>query len=1073
MKIKETKLGKVRETIVYGRLLRGSLIGLAIFGLAFTFLPVILAEANAANNLVKFGADWGQVNLELNPDTDAETNIGDAGHGDVDFGTITPSAQAGANYGTLRVLRKKISVTTNGQYFTVYLSTTNDKNGLLLSGNASSTVEVPAVGTDQNPASWATPRVFDGAEWGYAVPKTNIGINTDTPNTLPDFGFFSSATDSQLNTFESKLGKDIISTDNETAYTTAKWAPVPVKADAQQVFKASTNDDDGFGGEDGDSANYFIIYYGISVNTNVMAGTYSNTIVYTALASSTSLDKVSKNLAWDYRFGGKDDIETILFDLTESTDSTTITKDNIHVLLVPHKTIAALYNSQTGEYDLSSLDPGEYEQCTIGATANDGTSVVVEPTSGTIKCKIPSGTTYDYQLAADDDEIEDGEYDFWVHIDTYNYDYISRYSNGTEGAFKYVGLQTTMNSNGDRFVTTMQEMTPGVCKQTNMWNQLWGNAARIYDKDGYASEKAPLAATTEASAAEGLGSFSLTDARDGKKYVVRRLGDGNCWMVQNLDLELYAGMTLTSADTDLGNGTGSKDTWNVVDGSALSGNTNTTATNVGSLSTAWQGTHQGGDIKIYKGTWTAGTEGGEGESGTEAGWQETLVTECTDGTQETPCFVGAPSTANVAIGDVSNAATRYTFTLRKIDQATGTTNHTNHAVDSNGNGSTCSFVYTNSNYTEMIDGVATARPGLLVVDSDTGEGYCRVEVNKTLVGTTNIGTIITQYDGMSGYGAAIPTVKGVLLTGTGTFADITTPDNIDAAGAGGSIASSAGDYRWASNGSDGAHVYDQGPLLYSNNFTNASIKNAEGTGVSTAVNANTVPYQTPSATSAYGVQALEILGDTHITDGDTTTYTGQASYVGVASSSAVGSSNALCSAATYSSLGYSIGKVSGTLKDPNGTAYEFVTCLKDGKAAANTGFAGNWYNWYAATAGSGTSSMTNTDAKDSICPKGWRLPSNSGNGSFAYLLTGSTGYGLSSSSNKDTSLLSTPLAYIRSGKYLQEQNGSSFVGTYGWYWASKATGSVPAYRLSFRTEALSTNSYESRGTGFVVRCVAR
>ena len=52
----------------------------------------------------------------------------------------------------------------------------------------------------------------------------------------------------------------------------------------------------------------------------------------------------------------------------------------------------------------------------------------------------------------------------------------------------------------------------------------------------------------------GVGTFALKDNRDSKDYLVRRLADGNCWMVQNLDLELadFAGThNLTSENTDL------------------------------------------------------------------------------------------------------------------------------------------------------------------------------------------------------------------------------------------------------------------------------------------------------------------------------------------------------------------------------------------------------------------------------------------------------------------------------------------------------------------------------------------
>lgn len=46
--------------------------------------------------------------------------------------------------------------------------------------------------------------------------------------------------------------------------------------------------------------------------------------------------------------------------------------------------------------------------------------------------------------------------------------------------------------------------------------------------------------------------YQLYDSRDGKKYYVSKLLDGNVWMTQNLDLVLSNEQTLTHANTDLG-----------------------------------------------------------------------------------------------------------------------------------------------------------------------------------------------------------------------------------------------------------------------------------------------------------------------------------------------------------------------------------------------------------------------------------------------------------------------------------------------------------------------------------------
>ena len=73
----------------------------------------------------------------------------------------------------------------------------------------------------------------------------------------------------------------------------------------------------------------------------------------------------------------------------------------------------------------------------------------------------------------------------------------------------------------------MQDMTPEICKNTKA-------------KNG-ASTVTPGNEVTK----------QLIDIRDGKKYWVAKLADNNCWMTQNLALDLKEGMTLTSGDTNL------------------------------------------------------------------------------------------------------------------------------------------------------------------------------------------------------------------------------------------------------------------------------------------------------------------------------------------------------------------------------------------------------------------------------------------------------------------------------------------------------------------------------------------
>ena len=134
--------------------------------------------------------------------------------------------------------------------------------------------------------------------------------------------------------------------------------------------------------------------------------------------------------------------------------------------------------------------------------------------------------------------------------------------------------------------------------------------------------------------------------------------------------------------------------------------------------------------------------------------------------------------------------------------------------------------------------------------------------------------------------------------------------------------------------------------------------------------------------------------------------------------------------------------------------------------------AGNYYNWYAATAGTGTSSMTSSDATASICPKGWRLPPNStASKSYYYLIT--TTYGLASSAAGSTSLRADPLNFNLSGDYDYSSGAMGGQGSGGVYWSSTAYSSATvAYNLYFNTSYIYPQNYGYKGHGFSVRCVA-
>ena len=148
---------------------------------------------------------------------------------------------------------------------------------------------------------------------------------------------------------------------------------------------------------------------------------------------------------------------------------------------------------------------------------------------------------------------------------------------------------------------------------------------------------------------------------------------------------------------------------------------------------------------------------------------------------------------------------------------------------------------------------------------------------------------------------------------------------------------------------------------------------------------------------------------------------------------------------------------------------------------------GYLYNWYAATAGTGTyaTSTRGTNVSGSICPTGWRLPSGSSDGSTA------TGNGTSStaadfpvlnaSMNAGSLTTGSTSNYYAGWQFTGAWSGIfsglwyvGFVnqGSYGVYWSSTAYSSTLAGYLYFYSSSVYPGGLNSdKYTGFAVRCV--
>jgi uncharacterized protein (TIGR02145 family) len=162
----------------------------------------------------------------------------------------------------------------------------------------------------------------------------------------------------------------------------------------------------------------------------------------------------------------------------------------------------------------------------------------------------------------------------------------------------------------------------------------------------------------------------------------------------------------------------------------------------------------------------------------------------------------------------------------------------------------------------------------------------------------------------------------------------------------------------------------------------------------------------------------------------------------------LGSSVATGGKITVATVNNTTGEVNGSyeLKERN----YFFDNTYDGKFTCTERTC--YYNWEAATAGTGTTSLTSGDAESSICPKGWALPSSS------------QLEGLMNSNGVVKQSLT------RDGMF-QDHTTVGNVDSYGYFWSRTAHSWYNAYYLRLTPNSMEVYRME-KYKGIPIRCVA-
>ena len=136
---------------------------------------------------------------------------------------------------------------------------------------------------------------------------------------------------------------------------------------------------------------------------------------------------------------------------------------------------------------------------------------------------------------------------------------------------------------------------------------------------------------------------------------------------------------------------------------------------------------------------------------------------------------------------------------------------------------------------------------------------------------------------------------------------------------------------------------------------------------------------------------------------------------------------------------------------------------------------GCYYNWYTATAGTGTVYISTGNVNNSICPAGWTLPTSGPGGQFE-LLAASYNYSSSAllvdnpTTTTENSTGKVP-GLLLGGSHTT--SGAVDIASHGNYWSRTARTAQYAYFMHVNTSSIiSSNSYY-KALGFPIRCLVQ
>ncbi len=466
------KINKKRSGLKQSRTFRNVFMGVApVFCLAFLtaflaasiFAPI--NTSNAAETTVTANVTYGAYSLNLTAAS-----------------AVSLALNASSN-GVMTVGESDISVSTTAPSgYKLYLGMTgtrSDTNSLIHTTNSANVIT--SSGTITSPVA------LTNGTWGYAIPSGRITV---------------------ANGFDTSYA-----TQTSGATNSSKFAAVPA-GDSDPVLIDQT-------AAANPTAKTIPVYYGIQAGFETATGTYSNKVLYTALADAGS----SSNL-----FVSPDESPAIKTGQSDTLTVTTTLVTTSEVEVNAYMLTSSQYNN--GNPDLANLNGAK-----MTCTKNTGIDVLQ------LTCTALANAVGTY----------------YVYVDVPGY--------GTHYSKQFNYVYNFYN------ITNMQQMTANICNDTKY---VTTPKATIFKGTNTNGQTGVITSTSDVNDFKDTGNATnsrpnhpgdpnyvpetaLVDTRQTNingtnttvSYRVRKLADGNCWMTENLNLNLQNNTTFTNVDTNV------------------------------------------------------------------------------------------------------------------------------------------------------------------------------------------------------------------------------------------------------------------------------------------------------------------------------------------------------------------------------------------------------------------------------------------------------------------------------------------------------------------------------------------